>query len=72
MKVTLMITKDVIIKESVYKREYYLKKKMVIFQEKYDFIFSDEDLKKMDEVFYKLKDNKLLEKITKKFNKRKL
>ena len=32
-------------KKSVYKREYYLKKKIISFQEKYDFNFSNEDLK---------------------------
>ena len=44
MKVILMIIKDVIIKRKVFtKREYYLKKKIELFQEKCDFIFSEND-----------------------------
>ena len=39
-------------------------------EEKFDFNFSDEDLKKIDEVFYKLNDKELLEKLTKKLNKK--
>ena len=45
-------------KKSVNKREYYLKKKIILFQEKYDFIFTEDNLKKSDEVFYKLNDKK--------------
>ena len=61
---------DVIIKKkSVYKREYYLKKKIILFQEKYDFIFTEDDLKKI-EVFYKLNDTKILERLKRKLNKK--
>ena len=41
-------------KKSVYKREYYLKKKMILFEEKFDFNFSDEDLKIIDKYFINL------------------
>ena len=56
-------------KKSVYKREYYLKKKIELFQEKYGFIFSENDLK-MIEVFYQLNDKKIIRKIKEKFNKK--
>ena len=54
MKASLMIIKDAIIKKSVYKREYYLKK-TILFEEKFDFNFSDEGLKEIDEVFLQMK-----------------